>query len=414
MSEAAPLRVAIFGESYFPYLSGVTVSTDALARGLSAAGHDVLLLVPAPNGRRSFRDRDGSAGDDGPAIAWLPSLQGPPPVPPGYRVPRPVPSAALRQARAFGPNVVHAQSPFISGLMARRVARAAGAPLIFTHHTRFGDYGHYLGPLAAPGRALMRAYIRRFWRGCAAIVAPGSELAAEIEAILEGDGRRPSHPCLPIVRVIPTGIDVAAIAALPEGHPRREAGWRPGVDFVVTSLGRLAPEKGVDILLDAFAIAAAERPELRFLLIGSGPLEPAVRARANHDDLRGRLHVMGQRPRPEALGLLKACDLFAFASSTETQGLVLAEALAAGVPVVTLEGPGVRDSVRDGTDGVIVPREPGSTASERLGKAIGALAADPERRRAMATAARQGAERFALERRIAEVVELYREAIARG
>jgi 1,2-diacylglycerol 3-alpha-glucosyltransferase len=407
MSVSAPLRVAIFGESYLPYLSGVTVSTESLARGLAAAGHEVLLAVPAPEGV-------SVVAPENPAIAWLPSFQGPPPVPPGYRIPVPRPSAALRRARAFRPDVVHAQSPFISGLMARRVARANDAPLVFTHHTRFGDYGHYLGPLAAPGRALMRAYIGRYWRGCAAIVAPGNELAAEIEADLEAAGRRRSHPRFPIVRVIPTGLDVAAIGALPEGHPRREAGWRPGVDFVVASLGRLAPEKSVDILLEAFAVATAKRPGVRFLLIGSGPLEPAVRARANREDLQGRLHVTGQLPRPEALGMLKACDLFAFASSTETQGLVLAEALAVGLPVVSLAGPGVRDSVRDGIDGVIVARDPEATAAERLGAAIGALAADSERRRAMAAAARQGADRFALERRVEEVVQLYREAIARG
>jgi 1,2-diacylglycerol 3-alpha-glucosyltransferase len=287
------------------------------------------------------------------------------------------------------------------------VARAVGAPLIFTHHTRFGDYRHYLGPLAAPGAALMSAYLRRFWLGCAAIVAPGSELAAEISADL-GPGRRSR----PLLRVIPTGLDVAAIAALPEGHPRREAGWAPGVDFVVASLGRLAAEKSVDLLVEAFADAAAKRSDLRFLLIGSGPSEPAVLRRAQGADLRGRLYVTGRRPRDEALGLLKACELFAFASRTETQGLVLAEALACGVPVVALEGPGVRDTVREGTDGLVIPRRPESGAATRLSNALVTLAGDPQRRQALARNALEGAGRFALQERIGEMVELYREALA--
>jgi len=396
---ATALRVAIFGESYLPYLSGVTIATDVLARGLTEAGHRVLLVVPRPAGEPPARTPDE------PAVAWLPSYQGPPPAPPGYRIPLPIPSEAMREARDFRPDVVHAQSPFISGLMAQRTARAARAPLVFTHHTRFGDYRHYLGPLAAPGGALMSAYLRRFWLGCAAIIAPGSELAAEITAEIGPRDR-------PLVRAIPTGLDLDGIGAIPESHPRREAGWTPGVDFVVASVGRLAREKSVDVLLEAFAKAAEGRPELRFLLIGAGPLEEMVRGRAEHPDLRGRLFVTGQQSRDHALGLLKACELFAFASRTETQGLVLAEALACGVPVVALEGPGVRDTVRDGVDGVVVSRDPESAAPERLASALLDLANDPERRNAMARHAREGAPRFALQRRIGEVVELYRETLA--
>ena len=400
MAPPEPMRVAIFGESYLPYLSGVTIATDALARGLMEAGQQILLVMPRPAHEPS------PPAPHEPAVAWLPSYQPPPPAPRGYRIPVPRPSAALRAARAFRPQVIHAQSPFVSGLMARRVAHSVGAPLVFTHHTRFGDYRHYLGPLAAPGAALMSGYVRRFWLGCAAIVAPGTELAAEIS---DAVGSRSGAP---LVRAIPTGLDLDWIAAVPEGHPRREAGWTPGVDFVVASLGRLAREKSVELLLEAFARAAMDRPELRFLLIGGGPLEGAVRRRGQRDDLRGRLLVTGQRSRDEALGLLKACELFGFASRTETQGLVVAEALACGVPVVALEGPGVRDAVRDGTDGIILPRVPESAAAERMASALVALAGDPERRDAMARNAREGASRFAVQRRVNEVVDLYRQTLA--
>jgi 1,2-diacylglycerol 3-alpha-glucosyltransferase len=394
------LRVAIFGESYLPYLSGVTIATEALARGLAEAGHSVLLAVPRPADEPPARTRKE------PAVAWLPSYQGPPPAPPGYRIPLPVPSAALEAARDFRPDIVHAQSPFVSGLMARRTARALRAPLVFTHHTRFGDYRHYLGPLAAPGAALMSAYLHRFWLGCAAVIAPGTDLAAEIT-----DQIGPGH-VRPLVRTIPTGLDLDWIAGLPQGHPRREAGWTPGVDFVVASVGRLAREKSVDVLLEAFARAAAERPEMRLLLIGAGPLEEMVRGRAQRPDLLGRVFVTGRRPREEAIGLLKACELFAFASHTETQGLVLAEALACGVPVVALEGPGVRDTVRDGIDGIVVPHDPQPGADDRLASALVSLANDPKRREEMADSAREGASRFALQHRIQEVVELYRETLA--
>ena len=400
-----PLRVAIFGESFLPYRSGVTVSTDALASGLAKAGHRVLLVVPRP-----ARGEEGAIQPGGPdeiEVAWLPSYQGPPPVPPHYRMPLPGPSRSLRAARDWQPDIIHAQSPFVSGLMARRVARATGAPLVFTHHTRFADYRHYLGPLAGPGARLTEAYLRSFWAGCAAIVAPSTDLAREIAARI---GPRSQ----PIVRAIPTGLDVAALEALPAVDPRIDAGWGPD-SMVVVSVGRLAREKSVDLLVEAFAVAALDDARLRLLLIGGGPLAEQLAARAVRPDLAGRVRLAGSLPRDDALALARGADLFAFASRTETQGLVLAEALAVGLPVVALAGPGVSDTVRDGVDGVVVPRPVDldlHAATNQLAEAIAALAADAPRRSRLASAAREGAARFALADRIAEVVALYREVVA--
>ena len=400
MSERS-LRIAIFGETYLPYLSGVTVATEALARGLGAAGHEVLLVVPRPAGG----EQPGTAGALGPdpRIAWLPSFQVPGPAPHGYRVPLPVPSAALRAATAFTPDVVHAQSPFVSGLMSRRLARRVGAPLVFTHHTRFGDYRHYLGPLASSGGALVADHPRRFWRSCAAVVAPGSELAHEIRDDLGGLPR-------PLVVVIPTGLEVAAIRALPAIDARPLAGW-PADAQVVAGLGRLAPEKSVELLVEAFAAVAAESPLARLLLIGGGPSEAGLRRRVEEPDLVGRVHLAGRRPRTEALALVKGADLFIAASRTETQGLVLAEALAAGLPVVALEGPGVADSVRDGLDGLVVPAEPAGERQDRLAAALRDLIQHPDRRSSLAAAALAGAERFSVDARIGSMVELYRELL---
>jgi len=398
----AALRIAIFGESYLPYLSGVTVSTEALARGLGAAGHEVLLVVPAPR-RAILPGTAGAIGPD-PGIAWLPSFQLPGPAPAGYRVPWPLPSPALRAAAAFAPDVVHAQSPFVSGLMARRIARRVGAPLVFTHHTRFGDYRHYLGPLAAPGSALVATYLLRYWAGCAGVVAPGSELAAEITARL---GVR-RHP---LVRVIPTGIEVAAIGALAARDPRVLAGW-PSDAVVVASLGRLAPEKSIDLLLEAFVAAAADIPALRLVLVGGGPSEASLRERVAAPDLAGRVHLTGGLPRLEALALIRGADVFLAASRTETQGLVLAEALAAGLPVVALAGPAVADSVRDGVDGLVVASEPPGGRSERLADALRRLATHDDVRATFAAAALDGAHRFSVATRIEAMVELYRELLA--
>ena len=265
------MRILLTTESYLPYVSGVTVSVDAVARGLGARGHEVRVIAPRP-ARGSGPGPVGSPGPE-PEIAWLDSYQLPRLVPPAYRMPWPNPWArALRDAERWHPDVVHAQSPFVTGLLARDLARAAGAPLVFTHHTRFADYGHYLGPLAGPGSALTDAYLRRFWARCAAIVAPSTDLADEIRSRVPEDSRGRVH-------VVPTGIDVEGIRALQAIDSRVEAGW-PSDAVVIATLGRLAPEKSVDVILDAAAVAFERAAAVRLLVIGGGPSEDGLRRRA--------------------------------------------------------------------------------------------------------------------------------------
>lgn len=390
------MRILLTTESSLPYLSGVTVSVDALARGLRSLGHEVLVLAPRP----AVGETPSAVGSPGPepAYAWLPSYQPPFAAPAGYRMPIPMPwTDAVDTARRFRPETVHAHSPFVTGLLARRLARGAEVPLVFTHHTRFAEYRHYLGPLAGPGAAVTDAYLRRFWSACAAVIAPSSDLAEEIRRGMPAER----------VHVIPTGVDVAAIRALAAVDARPDAGW-PENAVVVASLGRLAPEKSPMTLLESVAVAAAASARLRLLVIGGGPSAQELRRRAGRPDLAGRVAFTGGLARPDALARLAGADLFAFASRTETQGLVLAEALAAGLPAVAVDGPGVRDSVRDGIDGLVVPATPASGLADRLGAALASLAHDEPRRARMAERAGVDADRFAVERRVEETLELYR------
>jgi glycosyltransferase involved in cell wall biosynthesis len=395
------VRVLLTAESSLPYVSGVTVSVDAQARALGHRGHEVLVLAPRPADGRDPQP----VGSPGPAprYAWLPSYQLPFVVPAGYRMPIPVPwTDAMAEAGRFRPEIVHAHSPFVSGLLARRLARAADAPLVFTHHTRFTDYGHYLGPLAAPGSRVTSSYLAAFWAACDAIVAPSTDLADEIRGRLPAGRRERVH-------VIPTGVDVAGAGAITPRDLRAEAGW-PAAAVIVASLGRLAPEKSPMEILDA--IAGAGDRSLHLVVVGGGPSEAELRRRAAVPDLAGRVRFTGGLPRPEALATIAGADLFAFASRTETQGLVLAEALSVGLPAVAVDGPGVRDSIRDGIDGVVVVAEPAAGRADRLATALSQLASDDDRRAGMAVRAREDANRFSIDRRADETESLYRSLIA--
>jgi 1,2-diacylglycerol 3-alpha-glucosyltransferase len=195
-------------------------------------------------------------------------------------------------------------------------------------------------------------------------------------------------------------------------HPRDlrgEAGW-PADAVIVASLGRLAAEKSPMDVLDALALA--DDPRLHLVMVGGGPSEDELRRRAAAPDVAGRAWLTGGLPRPDALATIAGADLFMFTSRTETQGLVLAEALSAGLPAVAIDGPGVRDSVRDGVDGLVVAAKPADGRAGRLATALAAVAADDQRRTEMARRAKKDADRFAIERRIDELESLYRALLA--
>ncbi|MEO8245674.1 MAG: glycosyltransferase [Chloroflexota bacterium] len=395
-----PLRILLVAETALPYVSGVTVATDALARGLGALGHEVLLLAPRP--ARGAAPADAGTSGPAPRTAWIPSVQLPPPAPRGYRVPLPLAGRrAMRAARDFAPDLVHVQSPFGAGHRGARLAHSLGVPLVFTHHTRFADYAHYLGPAARPSAAALRRSVAAFWERCDAVIAPGTDLGAEIAAALPPGTST-------VVRVIPTGVDVRAIRAQAPVDLRAAAGWAPGVAVAVT-LGRLAEEKSPAELLEMAALV----PGLHLAVIGGGSLAAALRRRAGRVDLVGRTWFAGPQPRPAAIGMLRGADLFVVASRTETQGLVVAEALAAGLPVVAVDAPGVRDAVRHGTDGLLVAATPPATRPARLARAVAALLEDRGRLVRMGEAAARDAGRLALETRTREVLGLYRELLAR-
>jgi glycosyltransferase involved in cell wall biosynthesis len=212
---------------------------------------------------------------------------------------------------------------------------------------------------------------------------------------------------------VPTGIDVAGLAAITPIDPRAAAGW-PAQSIVAVSLGRLAPEKNVMTVLEAVSAATSDVPGLRLLVIGGGPSADELRRRAERPDLDGRVRFTGALARPDALRAAAGGDLFVFASRTETQGLVLAEAMGLGLPCVALDGPGVRDSVRDGIDGVVVEAEGVASRADRLGAALGSLASDRARLAALAARASEGADRFSLDRRAVEIEGLYRSLVTAG
>ncbi len=358
------VRVGLFTESYDPIINGVSTSVKTLAAELTAAGHTPVIVAPRYPG---FADEGGD-----PPILRMPSL----PTPFAYRfVPPPLgPAPAVLRDAVF--DVVHTHHPFGLGRHGRRCARSLRAPLVSTNHTFYTEYTHYLPfvPKRA-AQAVVSAAMRGYYNSCAAAVVP----SRAARRILEGLG----GPA-PLF-VVPTGVPPAP-AVMPAAVEQARKGFSlpPGAP-VLLYVGRLAREKNLDLLIDAFARLCAgydgeERPLL--LLVGSGPYRDACRRRVREAGITPWVRFAGFLRRAQLAPVYAAATLFVFPSATETQGVVLSEAQSHGLPCVVVGAGGAPEFVRDGVDALVVPAGVADFAH-----AMGTLLRDAGRRREMAAAA---------------------------
>ncbi|MDZ7809016.1 MAG: glycosyltransferase [Arhodomonas sp.] len=217
--------------------------------------------------------------------------------------------------------------------------------------------------------------------------------------ILQGRGVRTP------VDVVPTGVAVDEFRGGDGRSFRRRAGI-PEDAFVIGHVGRLAEEKNLGFLARAVARLLAAVPRAHFLVVGDGPAADGIRRALAVVGATQRLHMPGKLVQPALADAYAAMDCFAFASLSETQGMVLAEAMAAGLPVVALDAPGVREVVDDGHNGRLLPHCDEAAFASALGECV---EADVDTRRRWAQAVAETAERYSLARCAERALALYGE-----
>ena len=316
------MNIVMMTNTYTPHVGGVARSVSAFTEAYRDRGHRVLVVAPV------FPDMPAHEPD----VVRIPAIQnfnGS-----DFSVVLPVPGKLDDALDAFEPDIIHAHHPFLIGSTALRVAAERDCPLVFTHHTMYEAYTHYV-PGDSP--ALKRFVVElstSYANSCDQVFAP-SESVAELLR-----GRGVETP----LEVVPTGIDAAAFDGADGAGFRAEQGI-PAAARVIGHVGRLAEEKNLDYLAAAMVTATAADPRVHCLVVGDGPAAGRIDERFDEAGLSARLHRPGALQGRELAGAYAAMDVFGFASLTETQGMVLAEAMAAGVPVVALDAPGAREVV---------------------------------------------------------------------
>jgi len=380
------VRVGLFTNNYLPFCGGVTVSVETLRRGLEARGHEAWVLAP----------RFPGAADGGPRTLRYPSI--PAATYPQFPLAIPYSRRLARRVRALDFDVFHAHHPFLLGPAARRLARRQARPLVFTYHTRYDKYAHYVPLRRDFVEAAARLLSTRFAARADAIIAPSAVLRDELR------GRGVQAP----IAVVPTGVDLARFSPGDRVAARRASGMEDGA-LVVLYVGRLDREKSVDRVLAAFARIAGTLPQARLVVVGHGTQADALRRMAGGLHAAARVTFAGVCAHENLPQHYRAADLFLFASETETQGLVLAEAAACGLPAVAVDAPGCAEVVHDGDTGVLTKGDPSALAEAAI-----ALLVDPARRAAMGLRARQLAEReFDVTLQIDRTLAVYGEVVAR-
>ncbi len=325
------MKICMFTNTYLPHVGGVARSVDFFSQDLRKMGHEVLVIAPTFPGFSPGVEEEGG-------VLRVPALQnfnGS-----DFSVRLPLPFTINRQLEKFRPDIIHSHHPYLMGDSALRMAMQHDLPLVFTHHTLYENYTHYV-PLNS--RRMQRFVVElstKYANMCSMVVAPSESIALLLE---ERGVKTP-------MEVIPTGVDLDFFAAGNGAAFKEEYGLEKD-QLVIGHVGRLAPEKNLEYLSRAVALYLQENPGAVFVVVGDGPSMEDIRAVFQDKGLSDRLILAGQKTGQGLADAYRAMDFFVFSSTTETQGMVLAEAMAAGNPVMALDASGVREVVRDGENG---------------------------------------------------------------
>ncbi len=325
------MNIGVFTDSFRPYTSGVVRSIELFSREFKSLGHEVYIFGPdypmlnPPKEEGVFRFI---------SVPW--------PINPDFSLPIPFSTHLGATIRHLELDIIHAHSPFLLGRLGARAARRHKLPLVFTFHTLYDQYVHYFPFAEKTSKQVVQNIARNFCNRCNMVVAPSQLVVNYLRRIgVEA----------PLVN-IPTGVDLNEFSGADQNWLRDNYGIKPE-EKALLFVGRLGKEKNVTFLMKSFQIVQEQFPETRLVLVGKGPQENYLRKMSSQMGLADKVIFTGVLPRQTIVHCYASADLFVFPSVTETQGLVIGEAKATGLPVVAIRAFGPAEMVAHGEDGIL-------------------------------------------------------------
>lgn len=372
------MRIGFFTDTYTPQINGVVTSISLFASELERQGHAVYVFAPTPRQPK-----------DGAHVVRLPSV--PFVFQPEMRLAAAYDARAHASVKRANLDIIHSHDPFAVGVFGLAMAKRFRLPYVHTYHTLYPEYVHYIWDTWLT-RELAERMSRDFCNQCDTVIAPSTKIR---ESLLEWGTRKP-------IITLPTGVNVAKYGERDEAGVaafRARFGVKPQERLLIF-VGRLGLEKNIDALVDAMHFVRT--PGVKLMIVGDGPYRADLEKHAKRDRVSDKVLFTGYLRREDVTNAYHASELFFFASLSETQGLVVGEALASGLPVVAVDDLAIADAVTDDSNGFLVPQDP-----RQLAAAADRVLQDPELRRRMSVAATERAQELSIANQTQRLLGVY-------
>lgn len=327
------MRIAMLTNNYKPFVGGVPISIERLAQGLRSIGQEVYIFAPKYENdvEEPFVIRYGSRRK---------KLNG------ELTIPKMAVSKIEEIFEEMNFDVIHVHHPVISGYVGCYLGWKYKIPVIFTHHTRYEEYLHYLGNFNS--KKLVLFHNRLFTNCCSMVFAP----TPSIKTFLKDNGTTSE------IEVLPTGLVAKDYVYNDCEVKELRKKYSPEGQRLFCTVSRLEKEKNITFLIDALKVLKERNNDsFKFLIIGEGTQRNNLQERVTALGLEEEVVFLGNVPNEKLTSYYNACDMFLFASTTETQGIVVLEAMAAGLPVIAVNATGVRDVVVNGVNGYMTEED---------------------------------------------------------
>lgn len=376
------MHIAHFTNTYKPNINGVVRSVSTFRESLTRMGHNVFI----------FSQDTQDYEDTEPFVFRYPALSIPTV---DYSFSIPVSPFIDWLLPSLKIDVIHSNHPVLIGYAAADKAEKLGIPLVFTFHTRYEEYSHYIPFSQAFIKEIIVDWLLRYIERCQHIITPSESIR---QMLIKYSGIT-DH-----VTTIPTGIELKPYQEATGASIRKKLNCEK--ERILVTIGRLAPEKNLKTLLLAYALVMKSNQNTRLIVIGDGPQKEELKKFAKDLGISEQVHFTGLVPFDQIPRYLKAADIFCFSSITETQGLVTMEAMAAGLPVVAVKGTGTTEIVQDGKTGILTENTP-----ESLAQAIIQVIEDCELRQKFHDAALHISQSFDTTVQAQKMISVYEQAI---
>lgn len=363
------MKIGFFTDTYLPTINGVSTSIDGMARSLMARGHEVTIIAPKSPGYRDKRKN----------IIRLRSIKVV--KEPEIRLAAFVPERTLVKVTQKDFDIIHGFAGGTITSLGLGLSKVKGIPFIGSYNTRLNQYTHYFlkGKIIRP--KIVEQATRLFANRCDCLVVPANPIKEELQSF---------GVTKPIV-VLPNGVDTALYSVQTEGFLKKKLAIPKGKKILL-SIGRLGKEKSIDFLIKSMPIILRDHPDAVLVIVGDGPEKKKLMALSKRKGIEKNVYFSGFIDPKDIPKVYQDATLFVFASQTETQGMVILESLAAGVPVVAVQDGVYEEMIEDNVNGLLTNND-----TSLFAHAVSSLLSHPQKLAKMKEEAYKSAKKHSLE-----------------